>query len=77
VQGGFRPLNRLGMEANTSPWLKMTFETCMHFLSSACEHGDIDRMTSPAARLVVGAPIASGTGSFDLMCPLVPKSEAE
>lgn len=52
AQGGFRPLNRLGMESNTSPWLKMTFETCLHFLSSAAQFGDIDRMTSPAARLV-------------------------
>ena len=37
-QGGFRPMNRLGMESNTSPWLKMTFETCMHFMSSAAEY---------------------------------------
>jgi DNA-directed RNA polymerase I subunit RPA1 len=48
----------------------MTFETCLHFLMAACESGDVDRMTSPAARLVVGAPVASGTGSFDLLHPL-------
>jgi DNA-directed RNA polymerase I subunit RPA1 len=70
-QGGFRPLNRMGMEAHTSPWLKMTFETSMHFLTAAAEFGEVDHMTSPAARLVVGKPVASGTGCFDLMYPLV------
>ena len=69
-QGGYRPLNRLGMESNTSPWLKMTFETCLHFLSAACTASDIDKMTSPAARLVVGAPVLAGTGAFELLYPL-------
>jgi DNA-directed RNA polymerase I subunit RPA1 len=72
-QGGFKPMNRMGMEANTSPWLKMSFETCMHFLSSACEFGDIDTLKSPAARLVVGKPVGSGTGSFELLYPLASK----
>jgi DNA-directed RNA polymerase I subunit RPA1 len=44
-QGGFRPMNRLGMESNTSPWLKMTFETCLHFMSSAAEYAHVKRNT--------------------------------
>ena len=76
-QGGFKPLNRMGMEANTSPWLKMTFETCMHFLSSAAEFGDVDKLKSPAARLVVGKPVGAGTGSFDLLYPLAAPASAE
>jgi len=38
--GGFRPLNRQGIEANTSPFLKMSFETTTHFLESASIFGE-------------------------------------
>ena len=66
-QGGYRALNRIGMEACTSPLLKITFETAASFLVSATLHGDIDTLTSPAARIVLGRPVGVGTGSLDLV----------
>ena len=55
------------MEACTSPLLKITFETAASFLVSATLHGDIDTLTSPAARIVLGRPVGVGTGSLDLV----------
>lgn len=65
--GGYRACNRVGIEASTSPFLKITFETAAAFLVSATLHGDIDPLTSPAARIVLGQPVHAGTGSMDLV----------
>lgn len=32
-QGGYRPLNRMGIDANTSPLQKISFETSMTFMT--------------------------------------------
>ena len=55
-QGGFRPMNRLGMESNTSPWLKMTFETCLHFMSSAAEYAHVKKTLVENEVRVRGVP---------------------
>jgi DNA-directed RNA polymerase I subunit RPA1 len=34
-EGGIKPCNRTGIDANPSPFLKMSFETTMHFLTDA------------------------------------------
>merc|ERR1711934_406001 len=68
--GGFRPLNRQGIEANTSPFLKMSFETTNHFLESAAVFGDTDHMRNPSACIVMGKPMQQGTGAFDVIQPL-------
>jgi len=68
--GGFRPLNRAGIDANVSPFQKISFETSIGFLMNACMYGDKDFMTSPSARIVMGRPVGCGTGSFDLLNPL-------
>ncbi|KAF8073189.1 rpa1 [Scenedesmus sp. PABB004] len=52
--GGYRACNRLGIDCETSPLLKMSFETAAKFLMDAALTGDGDALTSPAARLVVG-----------------------
>ena len=67
LQGGCRPCNRTGISASTSPFLKVTFETAAAFLISSTLHGDIDRLTSPASRIVVGQPVAMGTGAMGLV----------
>ena len=41
-EGGYWSFNRLGMELNTSPFLKMSFETCTQFLVKATLDGDRD-----------------------------------
>jgi len=34
-EGRFKAFNRLGLETNTSPLQKMSFETAMHFLRNS------------------------------------------
>ena len=68
--GDYRPLNRLGIDSNASPWQKMTFETSSKFLLDACVYGDPDELVSPSARIILGQTVKSGTGAFDLLQPL-------
>ena len=65
--GGYRACNRIGIEASTSPFLKISFETAASFLVSATLHGDIDPLTSPAARIVLGRPVGMGTGALEVI----------
>eukprot|EP00887_Chlorella_sp_A99_P007931 scaffold12.g7931.t1 len=65
--GGYRACNRLGIEACASPFLKISFETAATFLVSATLHGDVDGLTSPAARIVLGQPVGVGTGAVELV----------
>jgi DNA-directed RNA polymerase I subunit RPA1 len=68
--GGYRPMNRAGMRDIASPCLQMSFETTAAFLVQAALDGKADKLKSPSGRIVVGQPITSGTGSFDLMLPV-------
>lgn len=70
-QGGYKPLNRLGMDASPAVFQKISYETSMGFILDAAMRGDVDRMVSPSSRLVVGQPARNGTGRFDLMAPVV------
>ena len=70
VSGEFRPLNRSGLSSSTSAFQKMTFETSISFLREAALLSDTDRLHSPSARIVVGEPVACGTGAFELMQPI-------
>lgn len=65
--GGFKPFNRLGLDANVSPFLKMSFERTCGFLTKATLEGDADRLETPSARLVMGRSVSGGTGAFDLL----------
>jgi DNA-directed RNA polymerase I subunit RPA1 len=68
--GTLRPFNRMGIESNASPFLKMSFETCTQFLTQSTLDGDCDTLKSPSARLVLGKVVENGTGSFDLLHPI-------
>ena len=67
MQGGYRACNRIGITACTSPFLKISFETAASFLVSATLHGDVDALTSPAARIVLGRTVGVGTGCLELV----------
>nr|AOE43238.1 RNA polymerase I [Cavenderia deminutiva] len=69
-EGGYKPLNRMGMDNNTSPFQKMSFETTCGFLSKAALVGDSDFCQSPSSRIVLGQVVRSGTGSFDIVTPI-------
>jgi DNA-directed RNA polymerase I subunit RPA1 len=64
--GGYKPFNRTGISSKSSPLLKASFETTVAFLSEATLHGDFDNLESPAAKIVLGKPSTTGSGSFDL-----------
>lgn len=66
-EGGYRPLNRIGIDSCTSTFQKVTFETSTTFLTRACLNNAEDYLTGPSSRLVVGAPTRGGTGSFSLL----------
>lgn len=68
--GGYKPLNRIGMSSSVSPFQKISFETSVNFLLDACLLGDPDRMVSPSARIVLGQPAHSGTGHMECVVPL-------
>ncbi|XP_064625511.1 DNA-directed RNA polymerase I subunit RPA1-like [Lineus longissimus] len=70
-EGQYKPFNRHGIESNASPLQKMTFETTMHFLRDATISGARDNLQSPSARIVTGQPVYTGTGSFEVIVPLV------
>ncbi|KAK9909518.1 hypothetical protein WJX75_003467 [Coccomyxa subellipsoidea] len=66
-QGGYQPLNRMGIEGSASPFLKVTFETAAHFLTDATLKGSTDDLASPASRIVAGRVVGVGTGSCELI----------
>jgi DNA-directed RNA polymerase I subunit RPA1 len=69
--GGFTPFNRIGMKGNPSPFMKMSFETTVGFLKDAVLERDWDELRNPSARIVVGRLGTVGTGSFDVMAPVL------
>lgn len=66
-EGSYKPFNRIGMETNSSPFQKMSFETTMYFLKSATLAGETDPILSPSACLVAGRVVRGGTGAFELL----------
>ncbi|EFJ17302.1 hypothetical protein SELMODRAFT_233747 [Selaginella moellendorffii] len=66
-QGGYRPLNRVGIVSNPSPFLKMSFETASQFLIDASLRRQVDELDTPSSRIIVGRTVGLGTGCFDLL----------
>lgn len=69
-EGSIKAFNRVGIESNSSPFQKMSFESTTHFLRGALLTGDTEKLSSPSSRLVVGRVVGSGTGCFELQQPL-------
>ena len=69
--GGYKAFSRNGvMKESGSILAKMSFETVMGFLKDAVLDGEVDSLTGPSARIVVGKRGAVGTGSFDVVVPV-------
>lgn len=61
--GQLRVFNRMGaISHNISPFLQMSFETSMKFLTEACLRNAIDNLKSPASSISVGRIVSVGTG---------------
>lgn len=65
--GTFKPLSRAGIESSASPLQQMSFESTLKFLKSAIVKSQMDSLSSPSSRLMVGQPCKSGTGAFTCM----------
>lgn len=65
--GDYKPMNRTGMLANSSPFLQMSFETTAAFMIEAAVSGYSESLASPSANIVVGHPVKHGTGAFDCL----------
>ncbi|CAO3624522.1 unnamed protein product [Cunninghamella blakesleeana] len=70
-EGGYKPFNRTGIRSNVAPFLKMSFESTCKFLNDAAMSGDFDTLESPSSRIVLGKVVEGGTGSFEVLQPLV------
>ena len=68
--GGYQAFSRQGMKGNTSPFMKMSFETTVGFLKDAVLEQDYDDLSNPSARIVVGKVGKIGTGGFDVLMPV-------
>ncbi|KAL8775598.1 MAG: hypothetical protein Q9209_000094 [Squamulea sp. 1 TL-2023] len=69
--GGFSPFSRIGMTGAVSPFMKMSYETTLKFVASAVLEGDWDPLEGPSGRIVAGRVSKVGTGSFDILMPVV------
>ena len=68
--GGIKAFSRLGMDSNTSPFKKMSFETTTQFVNRAVLFGEREDLQSPSARITVGRLGRMGTGAFDVLMPV-------
>lgn len=64
--GYVNPMSRAGMQHNTSPLIKMSFETTMKFLTDACFFNQFDDLNTPSGRIVLGRNVQNGTGLFNV-----------
>jgi DNA-directed RNA polymerase I subunit RPA1 len=64
--GKIRAMNRNWMNENISPFLKMSFETCVKFLTDAACNNEIDSCKTPSSEIVLGRVTSVGTGCFSI-----------
>ena len=75
--GRYQAFSRMGYRGNTSPFMKMSFETTVGFLKDAVLHGETEELKGPSSRIVVGGLSGVGTGGFDVFTPMVQTQEEE
>jgi DNA-directed RNA polymerase beta' subunit len=73
--GRYQAFSRMGYRGNTSPFMKMSFETTVGFLKEAMLHGETEELKGPSSRIVVGGLSSVGTGAFDVFTPVVQNEE--
>jgi len=64
--GSYRSFSRngSGMACNASPLLQISFETAGNFIINAATFNRTDNLCTPAASIVTGLPVHTGTGAF-------------
>jgi len=67
TEGGYKAFSRLGMNHVGSPFLQMSYEQTSKFMVNSALSNKNDLCVNPSASIVLGKPIRSGTGIFDVM----------
>eukprot|EP00548_Thalassiothrix_antarctica_P002369 CAMPEP_0194143518 /NCGR_PEP_ID=MMETSP0152-20130528/12684_1 /TAXON_ID=1049557 /ORGANISM="Thalassiothrix antarctica, Strain L6-D1" /LENGTH=1793 /DNA_ID=CAMNT_0038842973 /DNA_START=122 /DNA_END=5503 /DNA_ORIENTATION=+ len=67
AEGGYKPFSRIGMRDAGSPFLQMSFEMTSTFMIESALTNRREPCAGPSASIVLGKPIRSGTGSFDVL----------
>lgn len=65
--GRVKAMNRNWMADHVSPFLKMSFETSVGFLTEAATYREVDKCRTPSSQIVLGQPPTVGTGICDLL----------
>ena len=65
--GMVKAMNRIWMKYNPSPFLRMTFETSVKFITDAALHCEVDRCNTPSSQIIMGQLPQIGTGMHDIL----------
>lgn len=65
--GNIKAMNRNWMKYNASPFLRMTFETSVKFITDAALRCQTDKCKTPSSKIILGQPPLIGTGLCDLL----------
>jgi DNA-directed RNA polymerase I subunit RPA1 len=65
--GNIKAMNRNWMNFNPSPFLRMTFETSVKFITESAMRCEIDRCRTPSSKIIMGQCPELGTGLHDIL----------
>lgn len=65
--GKIKAMNRQWIEESVSPFLKMSFETCVKFLTNASLNCEKDMRSTCTSDIILGRAPNVGTGTFDIL----------
>ena len=65
--GMIKAMNRNWMNVNPSPFLRMTFETSVKYISEAALRCEVDTCKTPSSSIILGQCPKIGTGLHELL----------
>lgn len=65
--GALRPCSRYGIQYQTQPLLKASFERASHFITQSACYREVDNQNTPSSNITMGQLPRVGTGCFDLL----------
>lgn len=65
--GNIKAMNRNWMSYSASPFLRMSYETSVKFITNAALHCEVDKCISPSSNIILGQAPKLGTGMCDLL----------
>jgi DNA-directed RNA polymerase I subunit RPA1 len=65
--GDIKAMNRNWMSFSASPFLRMSYETSVKFITNSALHCEVDKCVSPSSNIILGQAPRLGTGMCDLL----------